>query len=211
MKKTKIYFSLLVAVLATLASCTVTKRHYAPGYHVEWKNFSTKANTVNLASKESSNFSNSKCDNENSISNLTLAQLDLSSDASNNDVVLAPSNEVIKKNEFFGAPFNSSRSFKKNLKKEIKNQSSQEPTSVKAISQRGPDALSWFIWIAAILCIPVFGGPLFILIWTSSKNGDVDWKPVLTSLLLYFLCWIPGLIYDIIWINKNCSGSLFND
>lgn len=27
-------------MVVTITSCTMTKRHYAPGYHVEWKNFS---------------------------------------------------------------------------------------------------------------------------------------------------------------------------
>ncbi len=27
----------LFAAVATLSSCTITKRHYAPGYHVDWK------------------------------------------------------------------------------------------------------------------------------------------------------------------------------
>ena len=34
MKKSTFLFAAIVA----LASCTITKRHYAPGYHVQWKN-----------------------------------------------------------------------------------------------------------------------------------------------------------------------------
>jgi hypothetical protein len=32
----------LFAAIAALTSCTITKRHYAPGYHVEWNSFRSK-------------------------------------------------------------------------------------------------------------------------------------------------------------------------
>jgi hypothetical protein len=32
----------LFAAIAALTSCTITKRHYAPGYHVEWKSLRSK-------------------------------------------------------------------------------------------------------------------------------------------------------------------------
>ncbi len=31
----------LIAAIAALSSCTITKRHYAPGYHVDWKSRNT--------------------------------------------------------------------------------------------------------------------------------------------------------------------------
>jgi hypothetical protein len=36
----------LLAAIAALSSCTITKRHYAPGYHVEWKSLRSKEVTV---------------------------------------------------------------------------------------------------------------------------------------------------------------------
>jgi hypothetical protein len=211
MKKSRIYFSLVIAVLATLASCTVTKRHYAPGYHVEWKHFSAPSKVTN---PEKDVFVATE---QNSVESNVVSEmpgLDISANEQTELIALVPAKNNESSAVNFSKSLNSAGVLKSEVKQAVKNQKkqyNQEPTSVKAMSEKGPDALSWFIWIAAILCIPVFGGPLFILIWTSSKNGDVDWKPVLTSFLLYLLCWIPGLIYDIIWINKNCSGSLFND
>jgi hypothetical protein len=32
----------LFAAIAALTSCTITKRHYSPGYHVEWKSLRSK-------------------------------------------------------------------------------------------------------------------------------------------------------------------------
>ncbi len=35
---------LLFAAIAVLSSCTITKRHYAPGYHVDWKSMNATQN-----------------------------------------------------------------------------------------------------------------------------------------------------------------------
>lgn len=40
MKKILLFF----AVIAALSSCTITKRHYAPGYHVDWKSMNSTQN-----------------------------------------------------------------------------------------------------------------------------------------------------------------------
>ncbi len=201
---------LTVAMVAILASCTVTKRHYAPGYHVEWKNLSNRSHVAAPKADKA-------VTEENSITTFGVLNASASPDlnavasADNNSIELNFETAVVK--DMSPAVYNSLS--KKEVKKEMKAAKKlarhNESSSVDIHSEKSPDALSWFIWIAAILCLPIVGGPLFILVWTSSKNGQPDWKPILTSLLLYILCWIPGLIYDIIWISKNCSGSLFND
>lgn len=201
---------LTVAMVAILASCTVTKRHYAPGYHVEWKNLSNRSH---LAAPKA----DQAVTEENSMT--TFGVLDESASSALNAVASTDNNtielnfETAVVNDLSPVVYNSLS--KKEVKKEMKAAKKlaklRESSSVSIHSEKSPDALSWFIWIAAILCLPIVGGPLFILVWTASKNGQPDWKPILTSLLLYILCWIPGLIYDIIWISKNCYGSLFND
>ena len=66
---------LLFAAIAALSSCTITKRHYAPGYHVEWKSLGNNKienrNVENQASNldESDPISNDKlvCDLETDV------------------------------------------------------------------------------------------------------------------------------------------------
>lgn len=66
---------LLFAAIAALSSCTITKRHYAPGYHVEWKSLgNNKIENRNLE-KQASNLDESYpmsndelvCDRENDV------------------------------------------------------------------------------------------------------------------------------------------------
>lgn len=200
----------MVAMVATLASCTVTKRHYAPGYHVEWKNLSNRSYVAAPKADKA-------VTEENSITTFGVLNESASSDlnavasADNNTIELNFETAVV--NDLSPTVYNSlsKKEVKKEMKAAKKLAKHRESSSVSIHSEKSPDALSWFIWIAAILVLPIVGGPLFILVWTASKNGQPDWKPILTSLLLYILCWIPGLIYDIIWISKNCYGSLFND
>ncbi len=201
---------LMVAMVATLASCTVTKRHYAPGYHVEWKNLPNRSHVA--APKADQAVTERKTSTSFDVLNETTSSaLNVFASADNHTIQLNSATSVV--NEMAPAVYNFAS--KKEVKKEIKAAKKQakqhESASASIHSEKSPDALSWLIWVAAILFIPVFGGPIFILVWTSSKNGAPEWKPVLISLLLYCLCWFPGLIYDIIWINKNCNGSLFND
>lgn len=42
----------LFAAIVALASCSITKRHYAPGYHVEWKKLRSHLEQPNGVSKE---------------------------------------------------------------------------------------------------------------------------------------------------------------
>ena len=196
----------MVAMVATLASCTVTKRHYAPGYHVEWRHFNKKSNAVNQIAAP-----NEKLATENQNENQNVWTASVASLASNEEQLASTSILESVSISDIKAVSKLNKAIKKEAKSNDKYSEVQQSNSVNTHATKGPDVWSWFIWIAAILCLPIIGGPLFILVWTSSKNGQPEWKPILISLLLYILCWIPGLIYDIMWISKNCNGSLFND
>ncbi len=201
---------LTVALVATLASCTMTKRHYAPGYHVEWKHFNTKSLAVTHADVNHSALVTNEQEEQTNV--WTAPAVEAVASLENNEQQLA-STSILESVSISNVKAVSklNKSIKHELTSNAKYTEVKQSNSVNAQTTKGPDVWSWLIWVAAILCIPVFGGPIFILVWTSTKNGTPDWKPVLISLLLYCLCWLPGLIYDIIWINKNCFGSLFND
>ncbi len=210
MKKSKIYFSLLVALLATLASCTVTKRHYAPGYHVEWKNFSRhsvsnefadvqKQKVVPFSDQESGSIATPSYEIVASLGNVE------------EDILVSAENINLKDESITSSPFLTKRKEKANSINPINVSSSNQPQSVHVETKASPDITNWLVYAVLVLFTWVFSGAIFIMIYTSKKNGAIDWKPVLISFLLWWCCGIPGLIYDIIWISKNCSGSLFND
>jgi hypothetical protein len=48
----KNYFLILLAVVVSLASCTIEKRHYRKGYHVEWKGRNETAELVKSKKQE---------------------------------------------------------------------------------------------------------------------------------------------------------------
>ncbi len=200
---------LTVALVATLASCTVTKRHYAPGYHVEWKHFKTKSSAVTHANANHTAVSADK-QNEQTIV-WTSPAVEAVASMENNEQQLV-SNSILESVSISDVKAVSklNKAIKHEAKSSAEYSEAQQQTSVKVNAERGPDALTWIIYFAVALVFPFFGGPLFILVWTSSKNGNIEWKPVLISFLLWWCCIIPGIVYDIIWINKNCSGSLID-
>lgn len=200
---------LTVAMVATLVSCTVTKRHYAPGYHVEWKNLSRhsvsnefahvqKEKLVPFSYRESRSFATPSAEMVACLGNLE------------DDVLVSTENLKFKDKSITSAPFLTKRIGKANSINQI-NVSSNQPLSVHVEAKATPDITNWLFYAVLVIFTWVFSGAIFMMIYTSKKNGTIDWQPVIISFLLWCCCFIPGLIYDIIWINKNCSGSLFND
>jgi hypothetical protein len=183
----------------------MTKRHYAPGYHVEWKRFSKDISAPSNKKEETA---------QTSLKEATTPILNLMNQQDVAAVTASLKEEADVMNVMPAPIQNAKRGHKKSLKianeiAQVIKSFSDQSYEANVHTTKGPDALSWLVWVAAIIVIPVFGGPLFILIWTSKNNGQPDWKPVFLSLLCYCLCWLPGLIFDIIWIKKNCEGSLF--
>jgi hypothetical protein len=210
MKKSKIYFSLLVAVLATLASCTVTKRHYAPGYHVEWKNLSRHAISNKYAHVQKENVI-PFCYQEPASLATPSEEMVASLEDVTEDILLSNENIKLKGESIASAPLLTKRKEKAISIHSRIDSSSNQPQSVLVQAKTSPESSTWLVYAVLVLFTWVFSGAILMMIYTSKKNGKIDWKPVLTSFLLWWCCGIPGLIYDIIWINKNCSGSLFND
>jgi hypothetical protein len=60
----------LIAAIAALSSCTITKRHYAPGYHVEWKSLGNKIENRNLEDQASNHDEYYQISNENFVCDL---------------------------------------------------------------------------------------------------------------------------------------------
>lgn len=201
---------LTVAMVAILASCTVTKRHYAPGYHVEWKHFSG-----NQKSNEITHSENSLVQNK---ANLEVAKFDVpasnmvaTSESGEDNIFSTIQIDETKNKVGVSLPVIAKKSAHSLVVQKQNHMASNQPEAVDVQTQQGPDGITWLIYVALVLITWTFSGPIFIAIWTSEKNGKIDWKSVLISMVLWWCCLIPGLIYDIIWINKNCYGSLIND
>ena len=68
---------LLFAVIAALSSCTITKRHYAPGYHVDWKSmYATQNQNRAPLTIETSNENKSEVENIETVEMTTFNELD---------------------------------------------------------------------------------------------------------------------------------------
>jgi hypothetical protein len=220
MKKNNILLSVVAIMVVTITSCTMTKRHYAPGYHVEWKNFSKHETPliVTQPNQTSKNFEYLTVDDPEMrlIQDEPVVTGSLSSNESADHQVLttlSPKNPIAERENSgwsrheVGNIHNKAEAYQK--------------SEVDVATSDGVEGVTWLIYLGilvllALLSIYFFGvgailsGPIFIAIWTSVVDGEIKWKPVLTSLLLWFLCGLPGFIYDIIWISKNCKGrSLF--
>ena len=216
MKKNIFRFSFALVCMLVLYSCTVTKSRYSSGYLVEWKPLrkaSVCKDSSNQIGDKWDELTHSKCivvgekilseriekDNPPVMANYQESEISLI-----DDVKTAPlkwRKKVITKN--------SSIRNLVNLSSKAIESGSKNEAAMNSSSDSDPDGISWLVYIGMMLFIPIFGGPIFIMIWTATKNNEIDWKAVFFSFVMWMLCLIPGLIYDIQWIKKNCEGSLF--
>lgn len=185
----------LIALVVVFSACSVTKRHYAPGYHVEFKKFG-KVENVAEVKKEKAAKSVVATEEVAVVSNEAVAPVAIAPVASvasvvaNEEVavVVAPVAEksVVKAVAAKMAEFRSNKSVVEN-----------NEASIEAGKDNGfkPE---WYHWVLGI-----WFGPWFILFWTMSKDGAIDWKTVFKSFLLHILCVIPGIIHDIKWLKAN--------
>ena len=207
-------------MVVTITSCTMTKRHYAPGYHVEWKNFS-KHGTPSLVTHPKQVSETSEC--------LTAGTYDIALNLDLPEVAdRVSSTELSPKRELTALIPNklavvsqSSKWTEHEIEIFQKNAEKDQNYDVEVAATDGVEGVTWLIYLGIVFLLVLlssyfFGvgallsGPIFIALWTSIVDGEIKWKPVLTSLLLWLLCGLPGFIHDIIWISKNCKGrSLF--
>ena len=183
----------LIALVVVFSACSVTKRQYAPGYHVEFKKFG-KVENVAEVKKEKVAKSVVATEEVAVVSNEVVAPVAIAPVASvvaNEEVaavVVAPVAEknVVKAVAAKMAEFRSNKSLVENTESSIETSHSN---SFKP---------EWYHWVLGI-----WFGPWFILFWTMSKDGAIDWKTVFKSFLLHILCVVPGIIHDIKWLKRN--------
>lgn len=194
MKMKNLSMFALIALVVVFSACSVTKRQYAPGYHVEFKKFG-KVENVAEVKKEKVAKSVVATEEVAVVSNEVVAPVAIAPVASvvaNEEVavVVAPVAEknVVKAVAAKMAEFRSNNTVVEN-----------NEASIEAAHSNGfkPE---WYHWVLAI----IFGGfPTFMFWRAVFQKNDIPWKEVIIGSLLYLLCYIPGIIYSIKWMKRE--------
>lgn len=193
MKMKNLSMFALIALVVVFSACSVTKRQYAPGYHVEFKKFG-KVENVAEVKKEKVAKAVVATEEVAVVSNEVVAPVAIASVASvvaNEEVavVVAPVAEknVVKAVAAKMAEFRSNNSVVEN-----------NEASIEAGHSNGfkPE---WYHWAMAILGF----FPAFMFWKAIIQKNDIPWKEVIIGSLLYCLCYIPGIIYCIKWMKRE--------
>lgn len=193
MKMKNLSMFALIALVVVFSACSVTKRQYAPGYHVEFKKFG-KVENVAEVKKEKVAKAVVATEEVAVVSNEVVAPVAIAPVASvvaNEEVavVVAPVAEknVVKAVAAKMAEFRSNNSVVEN-----------NEASIEAAHSNGfkPE---WYHWAMAILGF----FPAFMFWKAIIQKNDIPWKEVIIGSLLYCLCYIPGIIYCIKWMKRE--------
>ena len=194
MKMKNLSMFALIALVVVFSACSVTKRQYAPGYHVEFKKFG-KVENVAEVKKEKVAKSVVATEEVAVVSNEVVAPVAIAPVASvvaNEEVaavVVAPVAEknVVKAVAAKMAEFRSNKSVVEN-----------NEASIEASHSNGfkPE---WYHWAMAILGF----FPAYMFWMAIFQKNDIPWKEVIIGSLLYCLCYIPGIIYCIKWMKRE--------
>ena len=184
-----------LATMLVLSSCTMEKRVYMSGYHIEWKksthnldrqelvsNDGKLAEQNQLGTVEQSENENKKIDNAASVNDNSLT-------ASVDNSVIIPSRKTVsfsKKENTVTAKTNSTSEIKTVVKSDSKK-------NKKANNKSGGDVPKVLLYV---LC--------FLMPWLAvGLATDWDIKKVIYNLLWTLLCGIPGIIHAIIIVSKS--------
>ncbi len=193
MKMKNLSMFALIALVVVFSACSVTKRQYAPGYHVEFKKFG-KVENVAEVKKEKVAKSVVAAEEVAVVSNEVVAPVAIAPVASvvaNEEVavVVAPVAEknVVKAVAAKMAEFRSNNTVVEN-----------NEASIEAAHSNGfkPE---WYHMAMAILGF----FPAFMFWKAIIQKNDIPWKEAIIGSLLYFLCFIPGIIYCIKWAKRE--------
>lgn len=184
----------LGALVVVFSACSVTKRHYAPGYHVEWHKNYKGTEQVAQVKKEKATVNVVE---EMVAMNEVAAPVIVAEVAA--PAVVAP---VMVEEVAVVAP--TQNRVINAIAKKVANVASKvsAPTasevSIEASAANGfmPE---WYHWVLCIL--PWF--PAFMFWRAVIQKNDIPWKKAIIGVLLYMLCYVPGLIYCIKWMKSE--------
>jgi uncharacterized membrane protein YqaE (UPF0057 family)/uncharacterized protein YcgI (DUF1989 family) len=193
MKMKNLSMFALIALVVVFSACSVTKRQYAPGYHVEFKKFG-KVENVAEVKKEKVAKSVVATEEVAVVSNEVVAPVAIAPVASvvaNEEVavVVAPVAEknVVKAVAAKMAEFRSNNTVVEN-----------NEASIEAAHSNGFKPEWYHIAMAICFLFPTF------MFWKAIiQKNDIPWKEAIIGSLLYLLCYVPGIIYCIKWAKRE--------
>lgn len=192
MKKFLLPVAAVLTVAVFFASCSMEKRHYRPGYHVEWKNNKTTSATGTEQTSVNTNETTTAVQSfQSPVTVENAAAPQQTPAAAPAPVTVVKSKSVIAKSAAVNSvveksnTVNNVSAVKSILKKADKNMTQSQP------KKGGP---SKGLLIVLAILIP----------WLAvGLATDWDVKPVVICLLLGFLFCLPGIIYAIIVVNRE--------
>jgi uncharacterized membrane protein YqaE (UPF0057 family) len=185
----------LGALVVVFSACSVTKRHYAPGYHVEWhKNYKGTEQVAQVKKEKATVVAT-----EELVAIQEVAAPVVVAEVAAPSVVIAPVavEEVAvvtpKQNKVINA-------IAKKVTNVVSNVSAPASTEVSIEASNAANGFmpEWYHWAMAILGF----WPTFMLI-KGIMDKDINWKKIFINWLLYCLCFIPGIIYAIKWMKEE--------
>ena len=193
MKMKNLSMFALIALVVVFSACSVTKRHYAPGYHVEFKKFGKVENVAEVKNEKAAK-SVVAAEEVAVVANEVVAPMAIApvvAVVANEEVaavVVAPAakHNAVQAIAAKVAEFRSNKSVVEN-----------NEASITAAHANGfkPE---WYHYLL-MWCF----GWLYLAYLTSKNEGAVNWKVVGKSILLTILCVIPGIIYNFKWLKEN--------
>jgi uncharacterized membrane protein YqaE (UPF0057 family) len=185
----------LGALVVVFSACSVTKRHYAPGYHVEWHKNYKGTEQVAQVKKEKATVNVVE---EMVAMNEVAAPVVVAEVAAPASVAPVMVEEVAvvtpKSNRVIDAIAKKVANVASNVTAPATTEVSIEASAANGFTPE------WYHWV---LCIWIFAFPTFMFWRAIFQKNDIPWKEVLVGLLLYCLCWIPGIIYSIKWMKRE--------
>jgi uncharacterized membrane protein YqaE (UPF0057 family) len=192
--KNTLYFLLFAAVTLSLGSCTMEKRRYMSGYHIEWKQRNELADKPQSPVTPSAEVLNESVATASSVEIATEAPVALpeySPAAQTAPVVRAATANSAKNSKNVSAPSPAQKGYSfASLDKPSRSAAFASARMAAMDMQEGsaPDTL-------LLIIIAIFIPPLAVYLHQGSWNGTC-WLNLLLTLLFYF----PGLIHALIVI-----------
>ena len=184
----------LGALVVVFSACSVTKRHYAPGYHVEWHKNYKGAEQVAQVKKEKATVNVVE---EMIAMNEVAAPVVVAEVAAPSVVAPVAVEEVAvvapKSNRVINAIAKKVANVASNVTAPAATEVSIEASAANGFTPE------WYHWAMAIL-----GWFPFFMFWKAVfQKNDIPWKEAIIGSLLYVLCWVPGVIYSIKWMKRE--------
>jgi uncharacterized Fe-S cluster-containing radical SAM superfamily protein len=186
----------LGAMMLVFTACSVTKRHYAPGYHVEWHKSAKVAEPV-AAKKEKATRTESVAVAQEEVAVAQAVEMLQVASVENNVVV--ENNAVVAPVATKNTQNLVNRVATKVATKVANQVKDQDSVSIAASNHSNGFKPEWYHWVLAILGF----FPTFMFWKAIIKKDTIQWKEIIIACLLYCLCWIPGVIYSIKWMKKE--------